>query len=239
MTDSSAVGRALAVENLVKRYGNGDSAITVLDGLSLNVAAGEAVAIVGPSGSGKSTLLNLIGSLDQPTSGTVRLGQVEVTALQGSALAEFRATRVGFVFQDHHLLPQLTATENVALPALAPGADRREAQARARQRLEQVGLTARQEAFPAQLSGGERQRVALARALINSPLLLLCDEPTGNLDRERGAQIVSLLLDLAAAQGVTVLMVTHNLEHASRFGRVLQLRDGRLFPTAPPSGETP
>jgi lipoprotein-releasing system ATP-binding protein len=213
--------------------------VTVLDGAALTAAPGETVAIVGPSGSGKSTLLNIIGSLDQPTAGTVRLGEVEVTALQGRALAEFRATRVGFVFQDHHLLPQLTALENVALPALAPGAERREAPARARERLAQVGLAARQEAFPGQLSGGERQRVAVARALINAPGLLLCDEPTGNLDRERGAQVVSLLLELAAAQGVTVLMVTHNLEQARRFSRVLELREGRLFPISPTVGETP
>ncbi len=220
---------ALVAAGLVKQY-DGETPLTILNGLSLHVAPGETVAIVGPSGSGKSTLLNILGSLDRPTAGTVHLGETEVSALQGRALAEFRATQVGFVFQDHHLLPQLTATENVALPTLAPGAERREAAARARQRLREVGLEARQDAFPAQLSGGERQRVAIARALINGPALLLCDEPTGNLDRERGAQVVSLLLDLAAAQGVTVLMVTHNLEHASRLGRGLELREGRLFP---------
>lgn len=219
---------ALVARDLVKQY-DGETPLTILNGLSLHVAPGETVAIVGPSGSGKSTLLNILGSLDRPTAGTVHLGEIEVSALQGRALAEFRATRVGFVFQDHHLLPQLTATENVALPTLAPGANRAEALARARRRLGEVGLEARREAFPAQLSGGERQRVAIARALINNPALLLCDEPTGNLDRERGAQVVSLLLGLAGAEGVTVLMVTHNLEHASRFGRQLELRDGRLF----------
>jgi len=224
------------VDTLIKQYPGGDGVVTVLGGVSLIAEPGETLAIVGPSGSGKSTLLNLIGSLDQPTSGTVRLGDVEVTALRGRALAQFRAKRVGFVFQDHHLLPQLTAAENVALPTLAPGADRREARERVRERLGQVGLQPRQDAFPGQLSGGERQRVAIARALINSPGLLLCDEPTGNLDRDMGAQVVSLLLELAAAQGVTVLMVTHNLEHASRFGRVLQLQDGRLSPL-PPLGE--
>jgi lipoprotein-releasing system ATP-binding protein len=223
---------ALVVDKLVKQYPGSAGLTTVLDGVSLVAQPAETVAIVGPSGSGKSTLLNLLGSLDQPTSGTVRLGEVEVTALRGRDLAAFRATRVGFVFQDHHLLPQLTARENVVLPTLAPGADRQESADRARRLLDQVGLQERQEAFPAQLSGGERQRVAIARALINGPGLLLCDEPTGNLDRERGAQVVSLLLDLAAAQGVTVLMVTHNLEHASRFGRVLQLQEGQLVPLA-------
>ncbi len=221
---------ALIADGLVMQFPGDGTPLTVLDGVSLTAAPGETVAIVGPSGSGKSTLLNLLGSLDRPTAGSVRLGEVEVTALEGEALARFRATRVGFVFQDHHLLPQLTAAENVALPTLAPGAERAGARERAQERLAQVGLQARQDAFPGQLSGGERQRVAIARALINSPGLLLCDEPTGNLDRDRGAQIVTLLLELAATQGVTVVMVTHNLEHASRFGRVLQLRDSHLAP---------
>jgi lipoprotein-releasing system ATP-binding protein len=154
--------------------------------------------------------------------------------LAGAALAQFRSQRVGFVFQDHLLLPQLTALENVMLPTLAT-ADRGLVTApagekRAGELLERVGLAARQHAFPAQLSGGERQRVAIARALINQPGLLLCDEPTGNLDRTTGAEVVSLMLDLAAQQGVMVLMVTHNLEQAARFGRCLELVGGKLTP---------
>lgn len=226
----------LIVDNLTKVYATPAGPLEVLRGASLRAAPGDTVAIVGPSGSGKSTLLNLIGALDRPTGGTVRWGNTEVTSLTGRALADFRATQVGFVFQDHHLLPQLTALENVLLPTLAPGAERITARDRARRLLDRVGLLPRAEAFPARLSGGERQRVALARALINEPGLLLCDEPTGNLDRESGRQVVSLLLQLAREQSVTVLMVTHNLEHAARFSHCLQLRDGRLTPLADGGG---
>lgn len=206
----------------------------VLRAVNLTAAPAEAVSIVGPSGSGKSTLLNIIGTLLQPTSGRVFLGDVDVTALRSTALASFRARQVGFVFQDHLLLPQLSAIENVLLPTLAAGAPERGSapRKRAAELLERVGLTARSRAFPAQLSGGERQRVALARALVNRPGLLLCDEPTGNLDRQTGAEVVSLLLDVARRDGVTVLMVTHNLEHAARCDRCLQLVDGSLRPCA-------
>ena len=220
----------LTVDNLSKVYPTPAGPLEVLRSVSLRAAPGDTVAIVGPSGSGKSTLLNLIGALDRPTAGTVQWGDTEVTSLTGVALADFRATQVGFVFQDHHLLPQLTALENVLLPTLAPGAERRTARDRAWRLLDRVGVLPRAEAFPARLSGGERQRVALARALVNEPGLLLCDEPTGNLDRESGSQVVSLLLQLAREQSVTVLMVTHNVEHATRFARRLQLRDGHLTP---------
>ncbi len=220
----------LVLQEITKRFPiAGGPDLTVLDGVSCQISVGETVAVVGPSGSGKSTLLNITGALDKPTSGRVRLGDTEVTALHGKALASFRASQVGFVFQDHHLLPQLTAVENVLLPTLA-NAGGKEADARATRLIERVGLADRQDAFPAQLSGGERQRVAVARALINDAHLLLCDEPTGNLDRHTGQTVVSLLLELAEQQGVTVLMVTHNLEQASRFGRCLQLRDGSLAP---------
>jgi ABC-type lipoprotein export system ATPase subunit len=211
----------LTLTNIHKAYDR-----PILVDISLTVEPGEALAIIGPSGSGKSTLLNIIGSLDAPTSGSVRLGEVEVTALSGEALTAFRASAVGFVFQDHHLLPQLTALENVLLPTLAAG---KSEGAVAGDLLQRVGVAQRGEAFPTQMSGGERQRVAVARALINSPRLLLCDEPTGNLDQESGAAIISLLLELARQQGVTVLMVTHNLAHAARFDRCLQLREGQLL----------
>ena len=227
-------GDDLILQDLTKRFPRPDgTALTVLDGISCTIDSAETVAIVGPSGSGKSTLLNMIGALDRPTAGRVRLGDTDVTALEGKALAAFRASRVGFVFQEHHLLPQLTALENVLLPTLARGGDG-DAEGRAREIIERVGLSDRCDAFPAQLSGGERQRAALARALIGGAKLLLCDEPTGNLDRETGAVVVSLLLELAREQGVTVLMVTHNAAHASRFSRSLELRDGSLGPVTIP-----
>jgi ABC-type lipoprotein export system ATPase subunit len=234
------VSDILTLSDVTKSYGD----TAVLSGVSLTAQPGETVAVVGPSGSGKSTLLNIIGALEKPTSGTVRLGETDVTALEGKALAAFRAATVGFVFQDHHLLPQLTALENVLLPTLAartppapPSQGGDWGGAHARELLKRIGVERRADAFPAQMSGGERQRVAVARALINGPKLLLCDEPTGNLDRETGAEIVSLLLELAERQGATVLMVTHNTEHAARFARCLRLSDGRLAPPAP--GEQP
>lgn len=221
-------GRRLVVEALVMEYATPAGPNRVLDGAALTAEPAETVAILGPSGSGKSTLLNIIGSLDRPTSGTVRLGEIDVTALDGSTLAAFRAREVGFIFQDHHLLPQLTAIENVALPALAAGTTDG-AVDRARALLERMGVGGRAEAFPAELSGGERQRVAAARALINGARLLLCDEPTGNLDRETGARLVEMLRELAS-DGVTVLMVTHNTEQAALLDRRLLLRAGTLAP---------
>jgi len=218
----------LVLRELTKRFPRPDGTdLAVLDGISCTVAQGETVAICGPSGSGKSTLLNLVGALDTPTSGQVLLGSIDVTALTGPALARFRASSVGFVFQEHHLLPQLSAVENVLLPALALDDGGRD-EAWARGTMDRIGLSGRADAFPAQLSGGERQRVALARALVNGANVLLCDEPTGNLDAETGATVVTLLLELAHEQGATVLMVTHNAAHARRFSRSLELRDGRL-----------
>ncbi|MFP4248060.1 MAG: ABC transporter ATP-binding protein [Armatimonadota bacterium] len=220
--------RTLTVEDLTKEYDTPCGAKRVLDGLSLTAQPGETVAILGPSGSGKSTLLNIIGSLDRPTSGAVHLGDTDVTSLGGEALAAYRAGDVGFIFQDHHLLPQLTATENVLLPTLAAGAGEG-AEGRASELLQRVGVADRADAFPARLSGGERQRVAAARALINEPALLLCDEPTGNLDRESGDRLVALLRELAE-DGVTVLMVTHNTRQAELLGRGLLLTEGTLEP---------
>ena len=221
----------LVVDRVTKRFDTPSGPQTVLEELSFTAAPGETVAILGPSGSGKSTLLNIIGSLDAPTSGTVRLGEVEVTALASEALAQFRARSVGFIFQDHHLLPQLTALENVMLPTLAAGSTQ-SAGERAVRLLERMGVAERAKALPARMSGGERQRVAAARALINGAGLLLCDEPTGNLDRDAASNLVGLLLELAEQQDVTVLMVTHNVEQARRLGRCLLLRDGRVAPYA-------
>lgn len=216
----------LTVSNVRKSYPSATGETLILAGVSLMAQPGETIAITGPSGAGKSTLLHIIGSLDTPSSGSVRLGETEIGALSGRALETFRARRLGFVFQDHHLLPQLTALENVLLPTLAAGTKGMEGEAEAL--LARVGVAERAGAFPAQMSGGERQRVALARALINGPCLLLCDEPTGNLDQESGDAIISLLLQTAAERGVTVLLVTHNPLHAARCARGLALRKGLL-----------
>ena len=218
----------LALTDVSKTYEPGNE---VLREVSMAVRPGETLSVVGPSGCGKSTLLNIIGSLDKPTSGTVMLGEVNIGELSGAALAAFRSRQVGFVFQDHHLLPQLTAMENVLLPSLA--AKRGDARDHARELLERVGLLEHAASFPAQMSGGERQRVAIARAMINRPKLLLCDEPTGNLDHEAGENVVSLFLELAREAQVTVVMVTHNLELAARLSRCVELRGGRIAEPEP------
>ena len=220
-------GGGLILSGIGKKYPGAGGETTILDGIDLTVAPGETLAIIGPSGSGKSTLLNLIGALDHPSAGTIRLGKADITALNGEALSAYRSRLVGFVFQDHHLLPQLTATENVLIPALAA---RRaaEAEGRAVELLRRMGVEHRADAFPAQMSGGERQRVAVARALINAPQLLLCDEPTGNLDAENASGVVDLFLEIARSDNVTVLMVTHNQEQARRFGRCMELKQGKL-----------
>jgi len=217
----------LVVEGVSKEFETPTGPLAVLKGVSFSLTPGESLVVVGPSGAGKSTLLNIIGSLERPTSGSVRLGDLEVTGLTGEKLAFLRSRKVGFVFQDHHLLPQCTALENVMLPTLAVGASQ-EAPQRARELLERVGLGERLEHFPAQLSGGERQRVAIARALINGPPLLLCDEPTGNLDRDTGDRVATVFLALAEERNVMLVVVTHNLEFAGRFSRRMELRRGVL-----------
>ena len=217
----------LVLSEVYKAYGSPSGSVEILRGVDLRVMPGETLAIVGPSGSGKSTLLHLIGALDRPDSGRVMMGDIDVVSLSGRALSNYRAAAVGFVFQEHHLLPQLTARENVLLPRLALSAIGNDSDADIL--LEAVGIASRAEAFPAQMSGGERQRAAIARAMINSPRLLLCDEPTGNLDGETGANVISLLLDIAEKKSVAAIMVTHNREHAARFSRIMHLRDGRLL----------
>ena len=220
MPDSDA---QLVLTDVGKTY---EPSREVLRGVSMTVEPGETVAITGPSGCGKSTLLNIIGSLDRPTSGTVAFGDISVDGLSGAGLAAFRSRTVGFIFQDHHLLPQLTALENVLLPSLAAGGG--DATQGANELLGRVGLPDHAGSFPARMSGGERQRIAIARAMINGPNLLLCDEPTGNLDREASENVVSLFLTLAAEHGVTVVMVTHNAALAQRCSRCLTLRGGNL-----------
>ena len=219
--------RQLRVEHLRKEFQSARGPLVVIDDVSLELSPGDTISIVGPSGAGKSTLLNIIGSLDRPTAGTVRLGDVEVTALDGAELAAFRSRQVGFVFQDHHLLPQCSAIENVMLPTLAAGTQDTGPE-RSRELLERVGLEDRLDALPATLSGGERQRVAIARAMVNAPALLLCDEPTGNLDQDTGGRIAELFLELACERGAMLMVVTHDMELAGRLGRVLALQDGAL-----------
>ena len=217
----------LVVKNLRKEYPAPDGPLVVLKDVSFDLSPGYTVAVVGPSGSGKSTLLNLIGALDTPTSGSIRLGETEVTELAGDELYDFRSRQVGFVFQDHHLLPQCTALENVAVPALAAGGEAG-AMDRAAELLARVGLSDRAEALPSRLSGGERQRVATARALMNRPPLLLCDEPTGNLDKETGDRLGELFAELAEEHGVMLVVVTHDGDFAERFRPVVRLREGML-----------
>jgi putative ABC transport system ATP-binding protein len=216
----------IRVRDLVMRLpGNGRS-VTILDGVSLDVAAGEVVAITGPSGSGKSTLLGLIAGLDTPSAGSIAVDGVPVTGLGETELARFRRRTLGFVFQSYHLIPTLTAVENVAVPLELAGAP--EALGSARDRLAEVGLAERADHYPAQLSGGEQQRVAVARAVALAPPLLLADEPTGNLDSTTGAQIVDLLLALNRQRRSTLLLVTHDASLAARAGRAVALRDGRI-----------
>jgi putative ABC transport system ATP-binding protein len=216
---------------LEKSFIDGDgTALRVLQGMDLDVAAGEFVAVIGPSGSGKSTLLHILGGLDVHYQGDVSVGGTSLRALGERALARFRNAQVGFVFQSFHLIPNLSALENVLLPAFfggaAPGAAERR---RAEEVLERVGLAAKKNREPVRLSGGERQRVAIARAIFNRPRLLLCDEPTGNLDAATGAEIISLFSSLNA-EGLTVLAVTHEERVSAAARRVLRLREGKLIP---------
>jgi len=216
----------IRVRDLVMRLTSGGRAVTILDGISFDVAAGEVVAITGPSGSGKSTLLGLIAGLDAPSAGSITVGGVEVTGLGEAQLARFRRRTLGFVFQAYHLIPTLTAAENVAVPLELAGAAT--PLAAARQHLAEVGLAGRVDHYPSQLSGGEQQRVAIARAMALAPPLVLADEPTGNLDSSTGAQIVELLLALNQERGATLVLVTHDAALAARAGRAIALRDGRI-----------
>jgi lipoprotein-releasing system ATP-binding protein len=221
----------LKLTGVTKRYGGQLSGeAPVLDGVDLEVARGDSAAIVGPSGCGKTTLLNIIGTLDRPDAGEVRLEGQDLTRLNARQLAEVRNRQVGFVFQMHHLLPQCTVLENVLVPTLATANEglKDAAPDRARRLLERVGLGARLRYRPGQLSGGERQRVAVVRALINEPQLLLADEPTGALDRASSGTLAQLLAELNRETGVTLIVVTHSLELAQRMQRVLELRDGQL-----------
>ena len=217
----------LEVTNLTKSYPTPRGQLTILSGLSLSLSAGDAASIVGPSGSGKSTLLYIVGALEPPTSGVVTLGGVDPFQLSPTALAAFRNRQVGFVFQDHLLLPQCTVLENVLVPTLV-GDREGDVAEWARDLLDRVGLADRLDHRPGELSGGERQRVALARALVRRPPLLLCDEPTGNLDRASGEVVASTLFDLHERQETVLVIVTHNTDLAGRCQIRFELVDNRL-----------
>lgn len=221
---------SLRVQNLTKDYPTRGGPLVVLRGISLDLHPGDALAVMGPSGSGKSTLLHILGTLDQPTSGSVTLANTDPFALPEPRLADFRNRHIGFVFQDHHLLPQCSVLENVLIPTLACPDNRAAAEPRARLLLERVGLQDRLEHRPAELSGGERQRVAVARALIHQPLLLLADEPTGNLDRRSAQAVGELLLELHRQERTILVVVTHSAELARMLPRQVEMLDGALHP---------
>jgi lipoprotein-releasing system ATP-binding protein len=222
----------LIVDNVAKHYPTRGEPLEVLRGVSLELDAGRNAAIIGPSGSGKSTLLSIIGSLEKPTAGRVVLDGQDPAGLAEPALAEFRNRRIGFVFQDHYLLPQCSVLENVLVPTVAGGKTTAEAMDRARALVDRVGLTDRLEHRPAELSGGERQRVAIARALINRPTLLLADEPTGNLDRTSAERIGRLLLDLQRQERMMLIVVTHSERLAALMSRRFELDEGKLKETS-------
>jgi lipoprotein-releasing system ATP-binding protein len=218
----------LIVADVTKSYPTRSEPLVVLRGVSLELSAGENLAILGPSGCGKSTLLHIVGTLDTPTSGRVTLEGQDPFAFDEPRLAAFRNHKIGFVFQDHHLLPQCSVLENVLLPTLADGRAQPAAVERARMLLDRVGLAHRLDHLPAELSGGERQRAAIARALVNRPALLLADEPTGNLDRATAAAVGHLLVELQAREQAMLVLVTHSLELAGLVSRRLELDAGKL-----------
>jgi len=216
----------IALREVSKTVTSGTEPLTILHPLTLDIPRGRFVAVVGPSGSGKSTLLGLIAGLDAPTSGSVSIDGVDITRLDEDALARLRGEKIGFVFQFFHLIPSLTAYENVAVPMEIAGV--RDAAARTSALLEEVGLTGRAHHYPSQLSGGEQQRVALARALANDPPIVLADEPTGNLDTTNGRHIMDLLRSIHSQRATTLLLVTHDAELAAMADARLVLRDGRV-----------
>jgi lipoprotein-releasing system ATP-binding protein len=218
----------LEARNLSKSYATPKGGpLAILNGVSLSLASGDAVSIIGPSGTGKSTLLYILGALEPPTSGEVILDGRNPFTLSDTEVSAFRNREVGFVFQDHCLLPQCTVLENVLIPTMV-GKDNGDARQRAKQLLDQVGLSHRLDHRPSELSGGERQRVSIARAMIRAPKLLLCDEPTGNLDRHTATQVADLLLEMNRASKTILVVVTHSAELAARFPKVFELVEGQL-----------
>ena len=226
MADRATLVRA---SNVHKTFRRGSELVHVLNGVNVEVGAGEFLALMGPSGSGKTTLLNLIGALDSPTEGVVEVGGVRVSDLRGSALSKWRADNIGFVFQLYNLLPVLTAEKNVELPLLLTSLSKAQRKQHVAVALKVVGLSDRAKHYPRQLSGGQEQRVGIARAIVTDPALLLCDEPTGDLDRKAGDEILDLLQALNREHGKTIIMVTHDPHAADRATRVLHLEKGTLM----------
>lgn len=236
MNNRKSEMKLVECQNVIKQYADvldatskDDALMTqVLKGINLDIHQGEQIAILGQSGSGKSTLLHILGMLDEPSSGVVKILGQDVTGLNETQRAEFRNENMGFIYQFHHLLMEFSAVENVAMPLLIKGVSNQEANAEATKLLELVGLSHRLNHNPAQLSGGERQRVAIARALVNKPKLVLADEPTGNLDKKNAEQIFKLFMQLNQELGTSLVVVTHDLELAARFNRVIKLDDGLI-----------
>jgi putative ABC transport system ATP-binding protein len=228
----------LEVSEVTKSFRSGGGTVTAVNGVTMTIADGEFVAIVGRSGSGKTTLMNLLGALEQPTSGMIFVDGQDITQLSPGELVHYRGRKIGFVFQSYNLVPNLTSTENVMLPMEFIGVGKSERRTRARQLLEQVELTgAKQQRKPGRMSGGEQQRVAIARSLANKPSIILADEPAGNLDSQTSSTIIDLLRGLARSEGTTVIVVTHDATIAGQADRMLQLEDGRLLPATQAAGE--
>ena len=227
MSESTATHQ-LCVEQITKAFPTAGEPLRVLNGVSLELQGGQSVAILGPSGSGKSTLLQILGTLDRPDSGSVEMDGIDPFSLSEKELAEFRNRRIGFVFQDHNLLPQLSVIENVLVPSLASGRPGAAEQQRAADLLDAVGLSQRRGHLPGELSGGERERVAIARALVMQPSLILADEPTGNLDRHTAGGVTDLLLQLQRDSGAILICVTHSAALADSMSQTMELVDGQL-----------
>ncbi len=219
----------LQVTNLQRTFGSGDTKVEAVKDISFTVGDGEFVSIIGKSGSGKSTLLGLLGALDKPTDGSIIVGEKDITKLHDSALIRYRSKKIGFVFQNYNLIPNLTALENVMLSMEFAGVSKQERKSRAGELLDQVGIEGiKQDRKPGKLSGGEQQRVSIARALANKPSLILADEPTGNLDSQTGEMIFNLLHDLSRSENTTIVVVTHDLDIAGRTDATFRLADGKL-----------
>lgn len=219
----------IELENLKKEYKMGTEVVYALDGVSLNIKEGEIIAVVGPSGSGKSTLMQIIGGLDKPTSGKVVVDNQDINKFSQRRLAQFRNKKIGFVFQTFNLQPDYTALENVELPLIFAGIRPKSRKAKSREAIVKVGLEDRINHRPSELSGGQRQRVSIARAIVNSPKIILADEPTGNLDSKNGKRILELLKKLNKEEGVTIIIVTHDANVAAQADRIINMQDGKII----------